>query len=123
MEPTILSDYGAYTRFEAERFSPVALAQTARLKVVLTCFEAGQFIPVHAPGVDMVLVVLEGVGTVVAGQAESSVGSGSIVVVPAGESRGVKASTRLVAVHVVSPPPAESDHAAVQEGLKRGTWQ
>ena len=122
MEPTILSDYRAYTRFAAERFSPVPLAQTDGLKVVLTCFEAGQFIPVHAPGVDMVLVILEGVGTVVAGQTECSVSPGSIVVVPAGESRGVKASTRLVAVHVVSPPPAESDHAAVQEGLKRGTW-
>jgi quercetin dioxygenase-like cupin family protein len=119
MEPTILSDYRAHTRFAAERFSPVSLAQNDHLKVVLTCFDAGQFIPVHAPGVDMVLVVLEGGGTVVAGY---SVSPGSIVVVPAGESRGVKASTRLVAVHVVSPPPAESDHAAVQEGLERGTW-
>src|SRR6266540_6538747 len=114
MEPTILSDYGAYTRFEAERFSPVALAQTARLKVVLTCFEAGQFIPVHAPGVDMALVVLEGEASVVAGETESSVKPGAIVVVPAGEQRGVKASTRMVAVHVVAPPPGESDHTAVQ---------
>jgi quercetin dioxygenase-like cupin family protein len=98
MEPTILSDYRVYKRFAAERLSPVPLAQTARLKVVLTCFEAGQFIPVHAPGMDMVLVILEGVGTVVAGQTECSVSPGSIVVVPAGESRGVKAKTRLVPV-------------------------
>ena len=101
----------------------MALAQTDRLKVVLTCFEAGQFIPVHSPGVDMALVILEGTATVVAGDAEVPAGPGAIVVVPAGESRGVKASTRLVAVHVVSPPPAEDDHAAVQAGLERKDWR
>lgn len=123
MDPTIVTDYRESARFDAERFSPVALAQTERLKVVLTCFEPGQFIPVHAPGVDMALVILEGNGLVVAGQMESSVGPGAIVVVPAGEFRGVKASTRLIAVHVVSPPPVESDHAAVQAGLRQGTWR
>jgi quercetin dioxygenase-like cupin family protein len=122
MEPAILSDYHACTRFAAERFSPVPLVQTDRLKVVLTCLEAGQFIPVHAPGADMLLVVLESVGAVVARQTECSVSRGSIIVVPVGESRGVKASTRLVTIHVVSLPPGESDHAAVQAGLERGTW-
>ena len=77
----------------------------------------------HSPGVDMALVILEGDGVVAAGQMESSVGPGAIVVVPAGESRGVKASTRLVAVHVVSPPPVEVDHSVVQAGLQRGTWR
>ena len=123
MEPMILSDYREAARFDAERFSPVAIAQTERIKVVLTCFEAGQFLPVHSPDVDMALVILEGDGVVVAGQTESSVGPGAIVVVPAGESRGVKASTRLVAVHVVSPPPVEADHSVVQAGLQRGTWR
>jgi quercetin dioxygenase-like cupin family protein len=88
--------------------------------VVLTCFETGQFIPVHAPAVDMVLVILEGDGVVIAGDAESSVGPEAIVMVPAGQARGVKARRRLVAVHVVSPPPAE---AAVLAGLQRGTWR
>jgi quercetin dioxygenase-like cupin family protein len=123
MESTIVGDYRACAQFGAERFTPESLAQTDRLKVMLTCFEAGQFIPVHSPGVDMALVILEGTATVVAGDAEAQVGAGAIVVVPAGESRGVKASTRVVAVHVVSPPPAESDHAAVQAGLERREWR
>ncbi len=123
MAASILPDYRQAARFGAERFSPVSIAETDKVKVVLTCFEAGQFIPVHAPGVDMALVVLEGEASVVAGETESSVKPGAIVVVPAGEQRGVKASTRMVAVHVVAPPPGESDHTAVQAGLQRGAWR
>src|ERR1041385_1597239 len=124
MEPTFLADYHNAVQFAGERFSAVAVAQTERMKIVLTCFEAGQFIPVHAPRVDMALVVLEGDAVVVAGpQQEHHVGPGAIVVVPAGQSRGVRAATRLVAVHVVSPPPSEADHAEVQAGLLQGTWR
>jgi quercetin dioxygenase-like cupin family protein len=71
----------------------------------------------------MALVVLEGTATIIAGDAEVSAGPGAIVVVPAGESRGVKANTRLAAVHIVSPPPAETDHVAVQQGLERKEWR
>jgi quercetin dioxygenase-like cupin family protein len=124
MEPIVLADYHDAVQFAAERFSPVTLAESERMKVVLTCFEAGQFIPVHAPRVDMALVVLEGEAVVVAGpQEEHRIGPGAIVVVPAGQSRGVRAATRLVAVHVVSPPPSETDHADVQAGLHQGTWR
>jgi len=123
VQAVILSDYRDAARFQAERFSPVAIAQTERVKVVLTCFEPGQFIPVHSPGIDMALVILEGEGVVVAGDAEASVGPGAIVLVPAGEARGVKATTRLVAVHLVLPPPTEADHSKVQAGLQQGTWR
>jgi quercetin dioxygenase-like cupin family protein len=123
MEPTVLTNYHDATRFGTERFSPVSVAETERMKVVLTCFEASQFIPVHAPGVDMALVILEGEARVMAAQEEVDVGPGAIIVVPAGQSRGVRATTRLVAVHVVSPPPTESDHTAVQAGLHQGTWR
>lgn len=123
LQPSIIHHYQAATRFVAERFSPVPLGQTERVKVVLTCFEPGQFIPVHSPGVDMALVVLEGDGTVVAGDQESDVSAGSIAIVPAGQARGIKARTRLVAVHLVSPPPTEGDHAQVQTGLRQGSWR
>jgi quercetin dioxygenase-like cupin family protein len=93
------------------------------MKVVLTCFQPGQFIPVHSPGVDMALVILEGDGAVIAGQSTSSVGPRAIVVLPAGEARGIKVTTRLVAVHVVSPAPVESDHSEVQARLQQGTWR
>ena len=48
---------------------------------------------------------------------------GSVVFVPAGEDRGLKAETKLVALHVVSPPPAEKDHLEVMRKLKQGKWQ
>ncbi len=123
MQATIVSDYRGAAVFQDGRFSPVALGQTDRVKVVLTCFEPDQFIPVHSPGIDMTLVVLEGEGTVVAGDQEAEVGPGAIVIVPAGSARGVRARTRLVAVHLVSPPPTEADHTEVQAGLRRGDWR
>jgi mannose-6-phosphate isomerase-like protein (cupin superfamily) len=60
---------------------------------------------------------------VVAGDQEATIGPGAIVLVPAGQTRGVTATTRLVAVHLVSPPPTEEDHAQVQAGLQRETWR
>ncbi len=71
----------------------------------------------------MVLLVLEGEGRVVAGGQEQAAGPGTIVFGPAGEARGVKAETRLVALHVVSPPPTEKDHVEVMARLKEGSWR
>ncbi|MCC6175198.1 MAG: cupin domain-containing protein [Chloroflexi bacterium] len=123
LQPTIVADYRAVAAFQAGRFSPVALGQTDHVKVVLTCFEPGQFIPVHTPGIDVTLVILEGEGTIVAGDQEAEVRSGAVVIVPAGAARGVKATTRLIAVHLVSPPPTEADHAEVQSKLRQGSWR
>ncbi len=93
------------------------------MKAVLTCFEPGQFIPVHRPGVDMLLLVLEGEGRLVAGDREEAARPGTAIFVPAGEARGLKAETRIVALHVVSPPPTESDHTEVASRLKQGEWR
>ena len=123
MEPTILSDYRRVATFQPRRFSPVPIGGTERFKAVLTCFEPGQFIPVHRPPIDMTLVILEGEGQMVAGEQEVPLAPGTIVIVPAGEARGVKASTRLVAIHLVTPPPGEGHHAEVQAGLERGEWR
>ena len=123
LQPIVVLDYHAAATFLAERFSPVPLGQTDRIKAVLTCFEPGQFIPVHSPGIDMILVVLEGQGTIVAGDQECSVKPGAIVIVPAGAARGVKATTRMIAVHLVSPPPTEADHTEVHARLRQGTWR
>jgi quercetin dioxygenase-like cupin family protein len=119
MQPIVVADYRQSAIFQPGRFSPVALGQTDRVKLVLTCFEPGQLIPVHSPGVDMALAVLEGDGIVTAGDEETEVGPGAIVLVPAGVSRGVRARTRLVAIHLVSPPPTDADHAEVQAKLQQ----
>ena len=119
----ILGSYRDAVDFRPERFNPVLVAKGSHMKALLTCLEPGQFIPVHRAGVDMVLLVLEGEGQVVSGEAQESVRAGAVIFVPAGEARGVKAETRLVALHVVGPPPTEKDHFEVMAMLKQGRWQ
>ena len=119
----VLSSYQEAVAFRPGRFNPVVMAENARAKIILACFEPGQFIPVHRPGVDLTLVVLEGEGQIVAGAEEQRVGPGAVAFVPAGEARGIKAETRLVLMHVVTPPPTEEDHVQVMAGLQRGAWR
>lgn len=119
----ILQSYRDAIAFRPERFNPVLVASGAHMKAVLTCLEPGQFIPVHRPGVDMLLIVLEGEGQVVAGDRQEPVRPGAVIFAPAGEARGVKAETRLVAFHVVSPPPTEKDHVEVMARLQQGEWR
>ena len=119
----MITTYKIAAAFKPERFNPVVLAENQRVKVILVCLEPGQFIPVHSPGVDMALVVLEGEGMLVAGEREEAVRSGVVAFVPAGESRGLKAQTRLLPLHVVTPPPTQADHAGVAAGLAKGEWR
>ena len=119
----VLSSYRNRAAFAKDRFNPVVVSGTERVRVVLVCCEPGQFIPVHQPGVDLTFVILEGEGQLVAGAQEEHVSAGAIAFIPAGEARGLKAETRLVALHVVTPPPTEADHAGVAEKLKQGVWK
>lgn len=121
----LITDYRDRVRFEPERFTPVPLGESPRTRALLVCLEPGQFIPIHEPGVDVTFVVLEGRGVMAAGAEEAAVGPGAVSFVPAGEARGLRASgpERLVALHVVSPPPTAEDHGAVMEGLRRGSWR
>ena len=93
------------------------------MRVLLVCCEPGQFIPVHRPGVDIVLLVLEGEGCLVAGEREEVITPGAVAFIAAGEARGIRADTRLVALHVVTPPPTDADHAEVVRGLRQGSWR
>lgn len=117
-----LTSYEQAVAFRPEQFNPVVMAENERVKVVLACFEPGQFIPVHRPGVDLTLIILEGNGLLVAGERAEAVGPGAIAFVPAGEARGLKAETRLVALHVVTPPPTEADQVEVGLKLQNGLW-
>jgi len=114
-----LGHYADLAAFRSEHFNPIGLAQSERIKLVLVCLEPGQSIPAHEPSVDMALVVIEGEGTLISGEREEPVRSGSIGFVPAGVKRGVKATTRLIALHTVSPPPTAQDHAQVAAQLKQ----
>jgi len=109
--------------FRPERFNPVPIAQNERVRVLLVCLEPEQFIPVHRPGVDLTVVVLEGEGRLVVGDREEAIAPGAVAFAPAGTARGLKATTRLVVFNVVTPPPTDANHAEVVAGLQRGRWR
>jgi quercetin dioxygenase-like cupin family protein len=115
-----LDSYRQVASFRPEAFNPVVVAENERVKVIEACFEPGQFIPVHQPAVDLTLAVLEGSGSLVAGEHEEPIAPGTVAFIPAGEARGIKAATRLVLLHVVTPPPTDADHVQVASGLRRG---
>ncbi|MFB6165720.1 MAG: cupin domain-containing protein [Haloarculaceae archaeon] len=109
--------------YDDERFSAVSVARTDRSKTVCGYFEPGQFIPVHAPDSDVTIFVQSGTGIVRDGGVDREVGPGSVVTVPAGTDRGVKAGEgRLEAVLVTSPPPTDAEHEPVRRGLREGTF-
>lgn len=110
--------------FAAERFNAVLLNKTEQSKTMLVCFEPGQAIPVHSPGADLTLTLLEGRATLVVGEDElADAGPGAVMLAEAGEARGIRAKERTLALVTVSPPPTEADHEEVYAHLKRGTWR
>lgn len=106
------NDEVVITSFEKERtynedaFSPVPIYSTNEYRVILTYFKAGQFIPVHKPNIDVVFLVRLGTSEVVAGS----------------ERQQIKAYTDMEALHLVSPPPNDSDHEEVVEKLRNGRF-
>jgi quercetin dioxygenase-like cupin family protein len=115
--------YRESVAFGAQRFNPVPIEGNERARALLVCFEPGQFIAVHRPRVDLTVVALEGEGLLVAGERDESIVPGTIAFVPAGEVHGVPATTRLVVLTVVTPPPTDADHAEVASRLRRGAFR
>ena len=109
--------------FDEKKFVPKPVYQSAGMKVVLAYFKKGQFIPVHTPGVELVLCVLEGQAEVVSGDEKTIAGKNDIIIVPKGLKRGVKALTELTILHVVQPPPAAEDHNEVHAKLAQGRFE
>jgi len=110
-------------QFDPDRFSPKSLFECPEMKVVQAAFRAGQFIPVHAPDVHVVLYILSGEGEVVAGEERRRVREGDLIVVPRKMKRGVKAKTDMVILHVVSPPPTQADHGDMAARIARGDFE
>ena len=98
--------------FSADGFGRRTLAETDQFRVVIAALEDGQQIPLHAPALDLVMTIVEGTGQVMVGDSVHSIRAGDVVVVPAGQTRGLRATGgRLLAVNVVSPPPGPGDHS------------
>ena len=104
------------------KFVPKPVYQSQGMKVVLAYFKEGQFIPVHAPEVELVLCILEGKAEVVAGEERVAAGKNDIIIIPKGEKRGVKALSELTVLHVVQPPPTDMDHKEVHARLAKGEF-
>ena len=109
--------------FNDNMFAPNVVFQSPGLKVVLAYFKTGQFIPVHTPGVNVVLYILEGEAEVVAGDERLTVAKDDLIIVPEGQKRGVKALSELAVLHVVQPPPSEEDHNEVHAKLAEGRFE
>ena len=120
---TFVESYAQTAAFRPDKFNPVVIAENERVKVIEACFEPGQFIPVHQPGVDLTLIVLEGTGTLFVNDREQPLGPGALAFIPANEARGLQAETRLILMHIVTPPPTDTDHLQVAAGLKKGRWK
>ncbi|HVY55761.1 MAG TPA: DUF2249 domain-containing protein [Thermodesulfobacteriota bacterium] len=118
-----------FTNIERERiyddrsFTPVPVYASKDYKVLMVYLKAGQFIPVHTPKIDLILIVHSGEGEVVAGDTKREVGPGDIVIVPGGTKRGIVARTDMEAFHLVSPVPAVQDHDGVMEMIHEGRFE
>jgi len=122
-ERALVVDSRDWLQFRAEAFTAVALAATPRMRVLLVNLLSGQFLPVHAPQVDLAALVVEGEGLCVAGGHEGAVRAGTVLVAPAGAPRGFQAHTRMVLFVALSPPPTEADHAEVGRKFAEGRWR
>lgn len=118
----VTTTYQRKKGFRTDRFNPVVIAETERVRFLEICFEPGQFIPAHKPRVDLALFVVEGEGELVAGERREKLAPGSIAFIPAGEARAIRASTRMILLNYVTPPPTGGDHEGVEEKIKRGIW-
>lgn len=109
--------------YDDERFSAQGVFRTEHSKTVCGYFAPGQFIPVHSPDSDVTIVVQSGSGIVRDGNEEHEISPGSVVSIPAGQDRGVRAGDeRLEAVLVTAPPPTDAEHEPVRRGLKSGEF-
>ncbi|WP_277555820.1 cupin domain-containing protein [Halobaculum limi] len=119
-----LIDFDAERAYDDKRFSAQETFRTERTKVVCAYFEPGQFIPVHAPGSDVVVNVRRGTGVVREDKTTHKVSPGDTVAVEAGTDRGIRADEdgRLEALLVTTPPPTDEEHGPVREGLRRGVF-
>lgn len=105
-----------------DKFNPVAIYASDNYKVIITYIKAGQFIPVHSPTTDLIFAVFKGTGSAFAGEKEVPLLPGSVIIVPGGEKRGIKAKTDMEALHVVSPVPDENDHMEVMRKLLENSY-
>jgi|GEM_PF-126378 uncharacterized protein (DUF2249 family) len=119
----VITSFDRLREYDDISFKPVPVFEGKGYRVLLVFLRANQFIPIHSPKNDLVLLVSRGRGEVVAGESRVKVFPSSIVIVPSGIRRGVKAETDMEVLHLVSPPPTERDHEEVIRKLAEGRFE
>lgn len=110
--------------FTQPRFNGKTLLQTPRSKTMVVSLEPGQAIPVHHPASDLTMYIVEGKATLVADDKDlENAGPGAVMMVEAGQARGIRADQRTIALVVVSPPPTQEDHKELAVHFQKGTWR
>lgn len=92
---------------------PVArtLSDAPSHRVLLLELTPGQELPPHRPASQLILCVLRGTAELFTGDTTRWLLAGEVATVPAGVARGVRCPAgRLVALAVVTPPPAADEH-------------
>ncbi len=105
-------DWRDFTGESPEKFHKSTLWQGEYLTLGINCLEPGQTQKAHAhSGSDKFYFVLEGRGLFILGEEEREVGSGSIVVAPAGIVHGMSnnGDSRLSVLVGISPPIKSKD--------------
>ncbi|WP_338598596.1 DUF2249 domain-containing protein [Sulfolobus tengchongensis] len=115
----IISHISEYRR-TGDTFTPVPVLRRSEYGVILVFFKPNQYIPVHAPDSDLIFYVINGKGKAYVDGKETDITEGSIVIVPKGVKRGIKAETYMEALHIVIPSPSPEDHEKVMLAASKG---
>ncbi len=118
----IINNVNAKAVFKDDRYNAIGLAGSDHGKAMLVCLKPQQFIPVHAPGIDIFALVLEGHGILRDQETAQRAAPGDMLFVKAGLNRGILAETKMILWVIVSPPPGPNDHNLVEKLLKEGRW-
>jgi quercetin dioxygenase-like cupin family protein len=103
---TLWPDWRAVAHPRPDGPDVTVLHESAELKVVMVALDAGQQLPEH-PGPAASFHIIDGHGTVLAGDEELAVGPGATVVVPTGARRAVRARTAMVFLGNLGDPASE----------------
>lgn len=103
MEDVFESNWSSLLSFNDEGPAPKTVFEDDTTRVILGALKPGQVIPVH-PEEKAVYQFAEGKGVMTVNGRDIVVRQGSVVVVPAGAVRGLKAETQLVFLAVRMKP-------------------
>lgn len=103
MEDLYTANWSSYLSFHDDGPAPQTIFEDSTTRVILGALKAGQMIPLH-PEEKAVYQFVEGQGVMTINGKDVPVTQGSVVIVPAGANRGMKAETQLIFLAVRMKP-------------------